>query len=132
MAKCKSPDCGSAAAARSRFCAEHTELFARVRGELKSAATAKRTIKGLTIRHVEPTAPQTRRVAEHYKERILEALEDGSLTGRELSKAAGVASKDRTFARARLSLQEAGEIEQIDTGKAAKRYALAEPPKAAA
>ncbi len=131
--RCKSPECSGDRVKRSRFCEFHGDLFARVRAEIEQEGKTRRNgaisrkTAPVTVSHVEPSKPSPGRVVEGYKDSILAALEDGERTGRELSERCGTKGTDRSFARARLALLEAGEITQSPgTSKAAKRYALAE------
>jgi len=134
------PHCGRAPAANSVWCPEHRDLLARCRDELAAEGKRQRTIKGLASRaaapvkvtRIEPAAPSVRRVAEAYRETILQALEDGPLTGRQLARAVKAKSTDRSFSRARRALLDAGEIQSSGASKEAKRYALAEQSEAAA
>jgi hypothetical protein len=122
--------CGGFTTTDDEWCPSCRVSLQKVFYELhpKRKPKADQTAKGgWTSQTVMPAKASRGKIGPAYRQAILNALTDGSKSGRELAAAVGVQNDNRTYLRARTALIKDGEVE-----RKGKSYSLADEKSAAA
>lgn len=126
---CRSaPFCNSEAADGDTYCAFHREILDRVKdsfGKRKPGAASIRPSANVTIKQGTPDQNTT----AAYEQKIVEALKDKPLTGKDLAKACGTHGANRTYSRAKWRLRDKGVITVIPGGDQSQLALAPEQPQ---